>query len=128
MTRQDHQKLSRRERQIMDILYECGRASAAEVHERLPDAPGYSAVRAMLAKLEAKGQIRHTQDGPRYLYHAVLPSRDAQQRALHRLLKVFFDDSPAKAANALLDSYPQLSPEELDELKRAIDDARKRGQ
>lgn len=127
MVQGDPQKLSRRERQIMDIVYELGRATAAEIHERLPDAPSYSAVRAMLAKLEAKGQLRHSQDGPRYVYRATVSHRDAQQRALDRLVRVFFDNSPAKAVNALLDTTDTLSREELDELSKAINEARKKG-
>ena len=127
MTNSEQNKLSRRERQIMDIIYELGQATAAEVHERLPDAPSYSAVRATLAKLETKGHLRHSQDGPRYVYHSIVPHHDAQQRAMHRLLKVFFDDSPAKAVNAFLSTSDSLSREELDELKQAIEDARKRG-
>ena len=123
----DQTELSRRERQIMDIIYELGQATAAEVREHLPDAPSYSAVRAMLAKLESKGKLRHSQDGPRYVYHSIVPRRDAEQWAVHRLLKVFFDDSPTKAVNALLSTSHSLSNEELDELKQAIDDARKRG-
>ena len=90
------------------------------MHERLPDAPSYSAVRATLAKLETKGHLRHSQDGPRYVYHSIVPHHDAQQRAMHRLLKVFFDDSPAKAVNAFLSTSDSLSREELDELKQAI--------
>jgi len=111
----------------MDIVYELEGATAADVHDRLPDPPSYSAVRAMLARLEAKGHLRHTQDGPRYLFHALVPRAAARQRALDRLVKVFFDDSPAKAVNALLDTSTSLTEEELLELRRAIDDARKRG-
>lgn len=126
MHRKNENELSRRERQIMDIVYELGEARAAEVLERLPDAPSYSAVRAMLAKLETKGHLRHRQDGPRYIYRAVVPRTDARKHAVSRLLKVFFDDSPAKAVNALLNTSASLSDEELDELKRAIEEARKR--
>lgn len=110
----------------MDVVYELEGATAAEVHERLPDPPSYSAVRAMLARLESKGQLRHTQDGPRYVFHALVPRSAARQRALDRLVKVFFDDSPADVVNALLDTSDSLSDEQLQELRRAIDEARKR--
>ncbi len=119
--------LSRRERQIMDIVYELGQATAAEVLERLPDPPSYSAVRAMLAKLEDKGHLKHRQDGPRYVFSATVARSEAQKTALQRLLKTFFDDSPAKAVNALLGMSGSLSEEELRQLRRAIEDARKRG-
>lgn len=111
----------------MDIVYELEGATAADIHQRMPDPPSYSAVRAMLARLESKGQLRHTQDGPRYVFHARVSRDAARQRALDRLLKVFFDDSPAKAVNALIDSRESLSEEELLELRRAIDEARRRG-
>lgn len=127
MAKRDETKLSRRERQIMDIVYELETATAADVHLRLPDPPSYSAVRAMLARLETKGQLRHTQDGPRYVFHARVSRNAARKRALDRLLKVFFDDSPAKAVNALIDSSDALSDRELLELRRAIDEARRKG-
>jgi BlaI family penicillinase repressor len=124
MTRRDEDHLTRRERQIMDVIYELEGATAAEVHARLPDPPSYSAVRAMLARLEAKGELRHTHDGPRYVFHPLVSRATARQRALSRLVKVFFDDSPAKAVNALLDSSESLSDEELLALRKAIDAAR----
>jgi BlaI family penicillinase repressor len=127
MPKRDETRLTRRERQIMDVVYELGGATAAEVHERLPDPPSYSAVRAMLARLEGKGQLRHIQDGARYVFHALVPRAAARQRALDRLVKVFFDDSPAQVVNALLDTSNSLSDAELLELRRAIDEARKRG-
>lgn len=127
MPKRDESGLTRRERQIMDVVYELEGATAAEVHERLPDPPSYSAVRAMLARLESKGHLKHTQDGPRYVFHALVPRATARRRALDRLVKVFFDDSPAKAVNALLDTSDSLSDEELKELRRAIDEARSRG-
>jgi len=111
----------------MDILYELEQATAGEVLERLPDPPGYSAVRSMLNRLETKGHVRHTQDGPRYVYQAQVPRAAARRRALDRLVKVFFDDSPAKAVNALLDTSDTLTDAELLELRAAIDEARKRG-
>lgn len=128
MAKKDATKLTRRERQIMDVIYELERASVAEVRERLPDPPGYSAVRALLAKLEAKGHVRHRQDGPRYVYLAVLPRAAAQERAVSRLVRVFFDNSPAKAVNALLATSDSLSDTEIAELTDAIEKARRRGQ
>ena len=126
MPGRDETKLSRRERQIMDVVYELDGATAAEIHARLPHPPSYSAVRALLARLEAKGHLKHTQDGPRYVYQALVPRHDACRRALNRLVKVFFDDSPAKAVNALLDTSESLSDEELLEIRKAIDAARRR--
>jgi predicted transcriptional regulator len=127
MSQRDESGLTRRERQIMDVVYELEGATAAEIHARLPDPPSYSAVRAMLARLEWKGQLKHTQDGPRYVFHALVPRAAARQRALDRLVRVFFDDSPLKAVNALLDTSAALSDDELLALRRAIDEARKRG-
>jgi len=127
MSQRDEARLTRRERQIMDILYELEQATAGEVLDRLPDPPSYSAVRSMLNRLEAKGHVRHTQDGPRYVYQALVPRAAARRRALDRLVKVFFDDSPAKAVNALLDTSDSLTDAELLELRAAIDEARKRG-
>ena len=82
MTKLDPTHLSRRERQIMDALYELGRAPAADVRERLPDPPSYSAVRAMLRRLEEKGHIRHVEQGPRYLFSPRLPRRKARESAM----------------------------------------------
>src|SRR5690606_40675158 len=74
----------------MDVVYELDGATAAEIRARLPHPPSYSAVRALLARLEAKGYLKHSQDGPRYVYQALVPRQDACRRALHRLVKVFF--------------------------------------
>src|SRR6476660_8410511 len=128
MTRQPHLDLSRRERQIIDILYARGRATAAEVQELLPDPPSYSAVRAMLRILEDKGHVRHQQDGPRYVYLPTLARDNAKRSALKHLLQTFFDGSAEQAISALLDeSSSKLSPAELDRLARMIDTARKSG-
>jgi len=121
-------ELSRRERQIMDALYELGRATAAEVRERLPDPPSYSAVRAMLRILEDKGHLRHEQDGPRYVFSPAVPREQARESALRRVVRTFFDGSPESAMSALLD----LGVEDLDEkaLRRLADriaEARKEG-
>ena len=84
--------LSRRERQIMDIIYESKEATAQQVMERLPDAPGYSAVRALLRVLENKGHLEHRQDGPRYVYTPRLAKDTARRSELRHLLKTFFDN------------------------------------
>ena len=128
MTRQPHHDLSRRERQIMDILYAQGRATAAEVQNWLPDPPSYSAVRAMLRILEEKGHVGHEQDGPRYIYKPTVPRDNAQKSALHHLLQTFFDGSREQAISALLDdSSSKLSDAELDRLAQLIDRARRDG-
>lgn len=120
--------LSRRERQIMDIIYELGRASVAEVLPRLPEPPSYSAVRAMLRVLEEKGHLRHRQDGPRYIYLATVPRDKARRSALKRLLRTFFDGSTEGAVAALLDmESSNLSPDELDRLAEMIEQAKQEG-
>jgi len=121
-----HEALSRRERQIMDILYRHREATAAEVQAELPDPPSYSAVRAMLSKLESKGAVGHRVDGPRYVFAPVAARDDAGQSALKRLVATFFDGSTAAAANALLDmSADDLSVEEMESLLKQIEQSRK---
>jgi predicted transcriptional regulator len=121
-------KLSRRERQIMDILYRRGRATAAEVREALPDPPGYSAVRALLRILEDKGHARHEEVGPKYVYRPAVARDKATRSALRHLVDTFFNGSPEKAVAALLDaSAAELSPAELERLAGLIDKARKEG-
>ena len=123
-----HHDLSRRERQILDILYQSGRATAAEVQTALPDPPSYSAVRALLRILEEKGHVRHEQDGPRYVYAPTLPRNNAQRSALRHILQTFFDGSAEQAISALLDDQStRLSSAELDRLASLIDHARKSG-
>src|SRR5262249_36409674 len=124
----NHQDLSRRERQILDILYQRGHATAAEVQTALPEPPSYSAVRALLRILEEKGHVRHEQDGPRYLYVPTLARDNAQRSALRHILQTFFDGSAEQAISALLDdTSTKLSAAELDRLARLIDTARKSG-
>src|SRR3954471_349842 len=94
--------LSRRERQIMDVVYRRGPATAAEVLEGLPDPPSYSAVRAMLRVLEEKGHLRHEEKGPRYVYLPTVPREEARQSALSQLVQTFFDGSTEQAVAALL--------------------------
>ncbi|MGB2714657.1 MAG: BlaI/MecI/CopY family transcriptional regulator [Vicinamibacterales bacterium] len=128
MTKQPHLDLSRRERQIVDILYSHGRATAAEVQAALPDPPSYSAVRAMLRILEEKGHVRHEQDGPRYVYLPTVARDNAKRSALRHMLQTFFDGSAEQAISALLDdSSARLSDRELDRLARMIERARKAG-
>ena len=118
--------LSRRERQILDILYAKGAASAADVQESLPDPPSYSAVRALLRILEEKGHARHETRGQRYVYLPIVPRESARNSALSRIVKTFFDGSAAQAAAALVDSG-SLSEEELNKLSSLIERARKEG-
>ena len=128
MKRPPHHELSRRERQIIDILYAQGRATAAEVQAALPDPPSYSAVRAMLRILEDKGHIRHEQDGPRYVYLPTVARDSAKRSAMRHMLRTFFNGSAEQAISALLDdSSTRLSDAELDRLARLIDQARRSG-
>jgi predicted transcriptional regulator len=120
-------RLSRRERQIMDVIYRLGRATAADVLERLPDPPSYSAVRAMLRVLEEKGHVRHEQDGQRYVYLPTVAREKARKSALAHLVKTFFDGSVERAVAALLDSGGRLTEEEYDRLTRLIKRARSEG-
>jgi BlaI family transcriptional regulator, penicillinase repressor len=118
-------KLSRREREIMDVLFALGdKATADEIRERLQDAPGYSAVRAMLARLEAKGFIRHRAEGLRYVYTPAISRTTEQRKAVRQLVRVFFRGSPAETAAALL-KQEDWSDEELDALRAEIDRVRK---
>src|SRR4051812_5381730 len=93
VNRQPHLDLSRRERQIVDILYAKGRATAADVQTALPDPPSYSAVRAMLRILEEKGHVRHEQDGPRYVYVPTVAADRAKKTAIRHVLRTFFNGS-----------------------------------
>jgi len=120
--------LSRRERQIMDILYRLGSATAAEVQTNIADAPSYSAVRALLRILVDKGHIRHSYDGPRYVYAPIISRPVAQKSALKQLVKTFFDGSTSNAVSALLDmSGRDLSDAELDQLAKIVEQAKREG-
>jgi BlaI family transcriptional regulator, penicillinase repressor len=117
--------LSRRERQIMDALHELGdSASAEEIRQKLPDPPSYSAVRAMLVKLEAKGAIRHREEGLRYVYSPKTKRSAARRSAVERLVRVFFGGSPGEAVNSLLDAE-KWEPGELEELSKRIERLKK---
>jgi predicted transcriptional regulator len=123
----DH-TLSRRERQIMDVIYARGRATAQEVASGIPDPPSYSAVRALLRVLEGKGHLRHEQDGPRYVFLPVVTRERASQSALRQLVRTFFDDSASQTMAALLDlKSRRLDDSELDRLAQLIERARKEG-
>jgi predicted transcriptional regulator len=118
--------LSRRERQIMDILFTLGRASGTEIQERLPDTPSYSGVRTILRVLERKGHVRHVEEGLRYVYLPVVAREAATRSAMDRLVATFFDGSVKAAAAAFLDpSMNGLSDDDLRELERMIRAARK---
>ena len=119
--------LSRRERQIMDVIYRRGRATAAEVLEDIPDPPSYSAVRAMLRLLEEKGHVRHEQDGPRYVFLPIVNRDRARKSALTHVVRTFFDGSATEAVAALLNDGGKLSDAELDRLSAMIEQARQEG-
>lgn len=121
-------KLSRRERQIMDILYRRGRATAAEIQESLPEAPSYSAVRAMLRVLEEKKHIRHEEKDLRYVFLPAVPRDKARRSALAHLVETFFEGSTEQTVATLLDvSSRKLSDEEFDRLTALIEKARTEG-
>jgi BlaI family transcriptional regulator, penicillinase repressor len=120
--------LSRRERQVMDILLSTGEAAASEIRSRMPDAPSYSAVRALLRVMEEKGVLTHKSDGPRYVYKPVIAPEKARQSILKRILDNLFHGSREDLVAALLDpGSAKISPEELDRLSAKIEAVRKAG-
>ena len=120
--------LSRRERQIMDILYQRGKSSATGVREAMPNAPSYSAVRAMLRVLEDKGHVRHQAEGLKYVYMPTVTRDKAKRSAVKHLLDTFFNDSPEQVVAALLDvSSTRMTREELDRMTEMIEKARQEG-
>jgi BlaI family penicillinase repressor len=122
------QKLSRRERQVIDILLAGGEATASEVRERMPAAPSYSAVRALLRVMEEKGVLSHRSDGPRYVYKPTIAPARARQSILRQVLDTLFQGSREQMVAALLDpTADKISPEELDRLAARIEEARKAG-
>jgi BlaI family penicillinase repressor len=121
MKKDGHLNLSRRERQIMDILFERGSATASEIHGALPDPPSYSAVRAALSVLERKGHIRHELEGLRYVWKPRIPRENARRTALRHLVKTFFDGSVEQTVAALLDEASvKLEQRDLDRLRAMI--------
>jgi predicted transcriptional regulator len=124
-TRRD---LTRRERQIMDVLYARGRATVAEVLGGLDDPPSYSSVRTLLRLLEEKGQLRHEEDGPRYVYVPTVPREKARRSALRNVMEIFFDGSTEDTMAALLDLHDvRRRPLELDRIRALIDKAHREG-
>lgn len=123
MKRLEDDRVSARERQVMDILFRKGRATAEEVMGELADPPGYSAVRALLATLETKGLVKHGKESRRYVYQPAVPEKRAKRTALKRLLATFFEGSPEKLVAALLDPRDQqLSREEIERIRKLIDE------
>ncbi len=124
MNRLENGQLSRRERQIMDIVYRLGQASAKEVQENLPDPPSYSAVRALLATLENKGMLNHAKESRSYIYKPVITEQKARNSALKNLLSTFFEGKPKNLVAALLeDEDQQLSKDEINAIRKMVDDA-----
>jgi predicted transcriptional regulator len=120
-------KLSRRERQVMDIIYGRGSASATEIHDALPDPPTFSATRAVIRTLEEKGHLRHEEQGLRYVYLPVVSAEKAKRAALTHMVRTFFQGSPAQLMATLLDgSSGKLGDEEFERLERLIRDAKGR--
>ncbi|HTR38047.1 MAG TPA: BlaI/MecI/CopY family transcriptional regulator [Bryobacteraceae bacterium] len=118
--------LSRRERQIMDVLFARGRATGPQIQEGLPDQPHYSSVRTILRVLERKGYVRHAIEGMRYVYEPTVQRQAASRSALERIIRTFFDGSAKRAVAALLDpAVFHLSKKELDELAQMIEQAQK---
>ena len=128
MAKRDDAQLSRRERQIMEIVYRKGSATATEVLSEMSDPPSYSAVRALLRVLEGKGHLRHRQDGPRYVYSATVPRERARRSALHRVVGTFFGGSVTDAVAALLELEPdRLDEAELERLSALVAEAQRKG-
>ena len=126
MPTQLHGALTKRERQIMDVLYRLGRATAGEILEAMPAAPSYSTVRTQLRVLETKGHVRHEELGLRYIYSPTVPRHAARKSALKHLVETFFEGSSAKVVAALLGGDGAgVSDEELARIAGAVDNARK---
>lgn len=117
-------QISRRERQVMDILFRLGKATAEEVLNELPDPPSYSAVRALLVTLEGKGLVKHGKESRKYVYQPTVPEKKAKRTALKQLIATFFEGSPEKLVASLLDPQDQkLSSEEIERIRKLIDGA-----
>ncbi|HYU32966.1 MAG TPA: BlaI/MecI/CopY family transcriptional regulator [Thermoanaerobaculia bacterium] len=124
MRRMSKPEMSRRERQILDVLLEVGEAPAEDIRQRLPDPPSYSAVRVMLTRLEKKGYVSHREEGVRYVYSPAVSKTRERRNALSRLVRTFFGGSTTEAVTALLDGAEDLSREELDRLAGVIEKAK----
>ncbi len=121
MNRLEKGQMSRRERQIIDILYRLGKGSAQEVLDSLPDPPSYSAVRALLVTLEGKGMVHHSKKSRRYIYHPTITETRARKSAISNLLSTFFDDKPEKLVAALLDSDDMnLGKEDIEKIRKSL--------
>jgi predicted transcriptional regulator len=128
MTRDSQRNLTRRERQIMDVVYARGRVTVAEVLGGMADAPSYSTVRTLLGLLEEKGQLRHEQDGPRYVYMPVVAREKARRSALRNMLHTFFDGSTEEAVAALLDLHDERKgPVDMARIRAMIEKAQREG-
>ena len=128
MNQSAHKDLSRRERQIMDIIYRKDSATAAEVMDGLSDPPSYSAVRALLRILEEKGHLAHKKVGPRYVYKPTVSVDRAKKTAMQHVLSTFFEGSVSQAVAALLDmKHRDLNEEELKRLEKMISQAKREG-
>jgi predicted transcriptional regulator len=128
MRKDGHRNLSRRERQIMDILYQRGRATASQIHAELSEPPSYSAVRAKLRVLEEKGHVRHEEAALRYVYLPTVARETARRSALRHMVATFFEGSVEEAVAALLDlSAANLSKKDLDRISNLIEEAKKEG-
>jgi predicted transcriptional regulator len=122
------ERLGRRERQIMDILYRRGKANAQEVLSDLPDPPTYTAVRGMLRLLESKGYLRHEQEGPRYVYFPTANPDRVGKSAVKHLVRTFFDNSASSAVAAMVGMYEsRWTDEDLDQIAKLIEKARAKG-
>lgn len=118
--------LTRREAQIMEILYRLGRATAAEIREEMPDAPGYSTVRKLLEILRDKERVEYEYDGPRHVYFPAVPAEEARRSAIRQVIHTFFDGAPSRAMEALLE-VGDLEPDELERIAEMAERARKEG-
>ena len=116
-----------RERQVMEVVYRLQEATATQIQEQLEEPPSNSAIRAMLSRLEEKGVLCHREDGQRYLYRAVQAKTVVADSALKKLVGIFFNDSPATAATALLGMSGKLSAQDIDQLQALIDKAKQEG-
>lgn len=122
----DHTGLSRRERQIMDVIYQLGQAAAPDVCRQMIDDPGYDSVRVTLGILEKKGHVKHKKDGKRNIYYPTVPQEHATRNAVRNLTKTFFKGSPSRAIVSMLDmSSTRLTEEDLDEIAEWIENERK---
>ena len=122
-------ELSKRERQILDVLYELGKASAAEIHAAITNPPTYTAVRTHLTNLEEKGQVKFERDGARYIYQPTVPKREVARSMMDNLVKTFYENNVELVVASLIDrEESQITPEQLDRLAEIIEQARKAGQ